>query len=293
MARIISAPLGEIRGKLGGMVFSRNQFGMIVRQHVQGVDPATPAQLNARQQLAQSAMLFRTLTPLQRAQWAQWAETSWIPLGKKAGNGAVQAFTAAYSQAMRYAQVESSTVTTPQGAGTVTRTSSIPSLEPPCRMPQAMVTSAGQPNSLHLDSVTLTPGANSCTIDVQISADNAWEGGQLLAYTDPTLLDETPMGIVIWQGAPVPHTGSPTGNQLFERVLATSGIITSAINTTAGVTPIHIQVETSYIPTPTRDTDKPFLMPVEDVFMVRPLTVGVYNEQGLATPLGTIITQHC
>lgn len=83
MARIISAPLGEIRGKLGGMVFSRNQFGMIVRQHVQGVDPATPAQLNARQQLAQSAMLFRTLTPLQRAQWAQWAETSWIPLGKR------------------------------------------------------------------------------------------------------------------------------------------------------------------------------------------------------------------
>lgn len=295
MARIISAPLGEMRGKLGGVVYSRNSYGMIARQHVAGVQPRTPLQTANRAAFGAAAQLFRTLTQPTRQEWATFAQQTWIPLGRSAGpdNGPVQAFVAATTQATRYAAVQSGTITTPQGAAVPTVTPSAPTTQPPCRMPIAAVTSAGQMNLLSLDAITLTNVSETVTnIDVTISGSRAWEGGQLLSYTDPELGDPQGMGIVIWQGAPVPHTGSPTGN-LFEKTVATSGIITSAVVTAAGSTPFHVTMEATYIPVPTRDTDKPFLMPVEDVFCVRPITVGLYNQQGLAIPLGTIILEHC
>lgn len=71
--------LGEIRGKLGGMVFSRNRSGQIVRKYSIPLNPDTGAQLQARASFASAVGSFHSLTPSQKTQWENFAKTSFNP----------------------------------------------------------------------------------------------------------------------------------------------------------------------------------------------------------------------
>jgi hypothetical protein len=73
MARIISAPLGELRGKLGGLVFARGRYGMFARQHVMPINPQTTAQIRARALFADASQAWCTLTPEQKSAWEDFA----------------------------------------------------------------------------------------------------------------------------------------------------------------------------------------------------------------------------
>jgi hypothetical protein len=82
MARIISAPLGEIRGKVGGNVFSRNKSGMTLRQHVKGVNRNSEAQARARANFSACSSEFGALPENIQSQWNGFASdaNSYMPI---------------------------------------------------------------------------------------------------------------------------------------------------------------------------------------------------------------------
>ena len=70
IARILFGNIvSEARGKLGGVVFSRNTSGAYARQKVSPVQPRTPAQLNQRSRLTAVSKVWETLTQNQREAW--------------------------------------------------------------------------------------------------------------------------------------------------------------------------------------------------------------------------------
>ncbi len=76
MWAIYSPIHGEMRGKLGGNVFSRNKGGPYVRMHATPTNPNSARQQSTRAWLAQCSSLWNgTLTPAERAQWNEYAET--------------------------------------------------------------------------------------------------------------------------------------------------------------------------------------------------------------------------
>lgn len=73
------AMMVDLRGKLGGQVFSRNRGGAYVRQKVTPLNPQTTAQVNARSLLTEFSQGWRALTEEQRMAWSgvvdQWSKT--------------------------------------------------------------------------------------------------------------------------------------------------------------------------------------------------------------------------
>jgi hypothetical protein len=70
MARILFGNMvADARGKLGGIVYSRNTGGAYARQKVSPVQPRTNAQLDQRQRMATISKLWATLTQNQRTAW--------------------------------------------------------------------------------------------------------------------------------------------------------------------------------------------------------------------------------
>lgn len=80
MARILGGGVfGEMRGKMGSMVFARNRGGAYARAYVSGVDPATLAQLAARNNFGSAASNYHSLTPGIKSQWQEFANTVFNP----------------------------------------------------------------------------------------------------------------------------------------------------------------------------------------------------------------------
>lgn len=97
MARIVGgSPLGELSGKMGGLVFARNKGGAYVRQYAIPINPNTVAQVNARALFGASVANWHSLTPAQKANWENYAQQIYQPLNN--ANGAtfsgINAFTA-------------------------------------------------------------------------------------------------------------------------------------------------------------------------------------------------------
>jgi hypothetical protein len=66
--------LGDLSGKIGDNVFSRNTFGAYVRRKASPVNPQTSWQLMTRGWLTDAARYYsETLTSAQRLQWTAWA----------------------------------------------------------------------------------------------------------------------------------------------------------------------------------------------------------------------------
>jgi len=80
MARILGFQYGEMRGKLGGNVFSRNKAGAYVRAKVTPVNPQTVIQQEARYRFGNMSILFQSLTTTQKGCWQIFASTHFNPL---------------------------------------------------------------------------------------------------------------------------------------------------------------------------------------------------------------------
>jgi hypothetical protein len=78
MARIVpGSALAELRGKIGGMVVSRNASGAYVRNFVSPVQPNTDKQIAIRQAATYCALRWRnTLTATQRLAWEIYARAT-------------------------------------------------------------------------------------------------------------------------------------------------------------------------------------------------------------------------
>ena len=67
MAKIVFLDGSEIRGKVGGKVYSRNASGAFVRMYVKGVNANTAKQQTVRNNFATLSSAYRTLTDAERA----------------------------------------------------------------------------------------------------------------------------------------------------------------------------------------------------------------------------------
>jgi len=72
------------RGSIGGTTYSRNRYGSYARQRVTPVNPRTPAQIRARSNFQSAATAWRSLTPVQRTQWDNYAAAT--PIIDSLGN---------------------------------------------------------------------------------------------------------------------------------------------------------------------------------------------------------------
>lgn len=79
MAKLLESTFGQISGKLGGMVFSRNAGGAYIRAGVKGVNPQTQSQLRARNAFASVSTLFRTLSSAEKTAWQEFADNWYSP----------------------------------------------------------------------------------------------------------------------------------------------------------------------------------------------------------------------
>jgi hypothetical protein len=74
MARILFGNMvADARGKLGGIVYSRNTGGAYARQKVSPVQPRTPSQLNQRSRLVQVSKAWDALSQGQRQAWKDFS----------------------------------------------------------------------------------------------------------------------------------------------------------------------------------------------------------------------------
>jgi hypothetical protein len=80
MARILGFQYGEMRGKLGGNVFSRNKAGAYVRAKVTPVNPQTVRQQTARYNFGNMSILYQNLSAAAKDCWQVFASTHFNPL---------------------------------------------------------------------------------------------------------------------------------------------------------------------------------------------------------------------
>ena len=69
MAKIIMADGSEIRGKIGGKVYSRNASGAYVRKFVKPVNPSTSLQATARNNFKTISQAYRDLSDADKASY--------------------------------------------------------------------------------------------------------------------------------------------------------------------------------------------------------------------------------
>lgn len=80
MARILGGGVfGELRGKLGSLVFARNRGGAYARSYTIPVDPATIAQINARSNFGVASSNYHALNDGNKALWSNFAATVYNP----------------------------------------------------------------------------------------------------------------------------------------------------------------------------------------------------------------------
>lgn len=75
MAKILPGPtIAEARGQMGGVVFSRNRYGLYIRNNSSPVNPNSARQSTIRALFTQMSQHWRdTLTAAERAAWEQYA----------------------------------------------------------------------------------------------------------------------------------------------------------------------------------------------------------------------------
>lgn len=79
MAVILGNPFGEIRGKLGGSIFSRNGSMAYIKQYAVPVNPNTIAQQSAREGLTIASKSYSSLGASVRAYWNEYAQNKYVP----------------------------------------------------------------------------------------------------------------------------------------------------------------------------------------------------------------------
>jgi len=82
MGRILGNPFGEIRGKVGGTVFSRNRAGQFMRLYVHPAQANSIAQLNARASFGTASQTYSGIGGLDKQSWANFAIATYNPLTK-------------------------------------------------------------------------------------------------------------------------------------------------------------------------------------------------------------------
>jgi hypothetical protein len=104
-ARVLGNPMGEIRGKIHGHVFSRNRSGQIIRGYVKPVNVNSEAQVASRAAFKSASQSWKGLLSAEQQTWNVFALATYNPLkvtnvGQYTGNQSFVAVQNAVSNAI-------------------------------------------------------------------------------------------------------------------------------------------------------------------------------------------------
>lgn len=78
MAEVTSNLLGQLSGRIGGLVFSKNGSGSYVKEYVVGSDAKSLQQIQSRNRFSVMASHWRLLTQSQKNSWKVYANTLFV-----------------------------------------------------------------------------------------------------------------------------------------------------------------------------------------------------------------------
>lgn len=216
MARIIGGSIiGEIRGKLGGNVFSRNKAGQYIRSYAVPTNPNTVAQDRARARFGGASGTYHSMSAAQKAAWGVFAESTFSPKvgvneGQFSGFNAYTSLFSAVGNGNDFthdydAKVNGSAVATP-----ATFTNFSGSTTPPVYMLQPAVKEQGTGNALTLSLSSASVDAAG-VFDFTINVNGAPSGGaDIEDFVDP---NDEPFGFLIQMSNALPQKGMFFANE--------------------------------------------------------------------------------
>lgn len=283
-AKVLNSTLGQLSGKLGGMVFSRNAGGAYVRAGVKGINPSTIAQVQARNAFGSVSTLFRGLTSAEKTQWQEFADNYYSPrsggnVGQFSAYNAFIALRSTVQQSLRLASVGVITVNSPA----VTVTQDNEGFTPMPESPLALTLLPGISNGFG-DSLLLT--LTSAVIKSNASGSVTMQVGDGLGVQVPGNFDinGNMLGYAIYIS-----NGNPSDNMSYNNELAKClGFITPWTSIEAGSELNALKTITAAFPA--NDTIGRYKrFPLIDEYCL--VTVFVMNKYGMFSKLGTIETQ--
>lgn len=231
MARLLSVIHGEMRGSIGGNVYSRNRAGMIVRQRVTPAQRNSVAQIRSRSWLRQAVQQWCQLTPPEKESWRDFATNAsrFNPL-RKVNSGqytGAQAYTslameAAASDFFQDPAIPVMTLGTLVTNITVTGSTYVaPRLAPAVGLSGTFMATDG-PRALTLRTASITAaGIVSATFHVDGAPTTIPNGAIEDAFGNE-------YGFTAWLSSSVKDTPNRPAVQFFTR-LGNTGIITKAV----------------------------------------------------------------
>lgn len=81
--RIINNPFGDVRGTVGGLVFSQNKAGAYVSRKRILNNKRTSEQINCRSQFSESSSAWKSLSPEAQKKWNSFSSHNFEPLIKR------------------------------------------------------------------------------------------------------------------------------------------------------------------------------------------------------------------
>ena len=283
MARLTGFTLGELRGKMGGIVFSRNKAGAYIRALVTPVNPQTVRQQTARYRFGNASILFQNLSANVKDCWETFARTHFNPLkGNSTGiYSGGNAFVALFQSVGQGNQYESS-ISAVSGIAPVTvAINQYPLLTDSPSTPTSSTIKASDGNAYPLEISGISVFSNG-------SYSYALRMDQVPIVDPPTFeafinAEDQPFGVGLYMSNNLKFEGAKP-NTALKLNFADSQVIT-AINITAGLAPIPGQQSVDIVGTNNIVLADIRDFPcVDDWILVTPFVRSYQGAQKLMTP---------
>jgi hypothetical protein len=297
MARIVGGnPMGELRGKLGSNVFSRNKSGQIVRGYAMPTNPSTEAQIRARSAFAQAISGFHTLNAGNKAGWNAFAASYFN--SKKRGNvpgihSGVNAFVSLRNVALnmaRCADLDEDNYTI-QVNGSVAVTVATPLVPVPQILapPGPMEAVLGE-GKIVINNVIqigwLPTGAGQLNVNLSVTSTGAGPTPGPFPSAENIFVDGTgqPVGFAVYASNQLVQAGVYVNNPDLVLVGAT-GLLNGTIAAPATIAEISVVVDSAFV----NDSNLGEYKTGYEVDQQAELSLWMYNAQGQIMRLGAKI----
>lgn len=289
MARVLGFLLGELRGKLGGTVFSRNKSGAIVRAKVTPVNPQTVRQQTARFRFGNSSILYQGLTASAKSCWQVFANTHFNPLkgnntGIYSGGNAFVAMQQSVGQGNAYLRLPQ--ITNGPNNYTVTQVPyTVLGASPAAPTSNTIMDNLGNPHPINISNISVDKNGE---VAFNISFDDVVPTSTL-TYSSFVNAENQNFGIGFYMSNNLKFEGAKP-NTALKLNFSNTGVVTNLTNS-ATPGPIPMNQPTQLItPNSVVEADIRDFPCVGDCVLVTPFIRSSLGAQKLMTPQYVIVS---
>lgn len=227
MARILGNPYGELRGKVGGSVFSRNKGGQVMRVYAKPGNPSSQAQRNTRSIWIAVSGMWNALTVQMRNAWTEFARSGFRAMrGRSTGTATgANAFKSCAMAALNAnSKINIFDMHATLGSIAVDLTTSpfaVATIPPLFSIKPSMMTAQGGSTNFDIDSATIS-SSGSMVVTIAANSDSSLDL-DANPFQDDNL---SPYAISVSLSEAVKAEGAAIQNQ-FHYNLGNTGVITN------------------------------------------------------------------